>query len=168
MKKAFSLIELMVVIAVSATLMLVTANFLISTIRQNNQVTIENEIRNEGNFLMEQIISDIRKSACVTPGVNSIYLSQLRDCSSGTVYSVSNNNLTKNSVVINSGKVKVRSCGPCACNNSTPGLIIEEAPVVSGQKPIYDVTLNLTQAKDSPRSDFCGKITIKESVQPRN
>lgn len=180
MKKAFSLIELTIVMGIASVLMLAAVTFLIEVVRQNNKITIENEIRSEGNFLMDQIVSDIRKSSCIiTPDTNSLRLYSASDCSSSSMFasyivsSDQNFSLLKSSgeaepdVKINSDQVKIRSCSTCNCTVPAPGFIIgvTSAPP---QRPIYDVTLNLTQSKNNPRSDFCGKITIKETVKPRN
>ena len=174
MKKAFSLLELVIVIAISAILFLVVTGFLITVVSQNNKVTVDSEVRNEANFLLDQIVKDIRKSKCECTTANSIALYGVSSCASQCAggagptpyasYSVSSYNLLKNSVTINSSGVKVRYCSDnCICAAPALGLVIGSTP---GR--VYDVTLNINQAKDNPRSDFCGKVTVQQTVTPRN
>lgn len=171
MKKSFSLIELMIVIAISSLILLVVTNFLIMTVQQNNKISIENEIRNEANTLLDQMAKDIRQSKCECVTATSIRLYGVSNCGAcnGTVptpyaaYSVNaSNDFLKNSVVKNSAGIKARSCADCGCLVPTPGLIVAAA----GRA--YTVNLSFTQAGNSPRSDFCGKVTVQQTVKPRN
>lgn len=174
MKKGFTLLELMVVIAIGAILLLVTADFLIFAIQRNNQITIENTVRNEANLLMDDLARDIRNSSCECATANSISLFNNSGCSSycsggGSPYAVytidASKHLLRNSTILSSNAVKLEICSTCDCLvGPTPGLIITPAP--SGRS--YLVTMSLRQALDNPRSDFCGKVQIQQTIKPRN
>ncbi len=178
MKKAFSLLEFVIVIAIAAVLFLVVTGFLITVVSQNNKATVDSEVRNEANYLLDQVVKDVRKSKCECAAANSIALYGVSSCANqctGGVgptpyasYSVSSFNLLKNSVAINSTTVKVRKCTDgCACGAQTAGFVIGPTPTPPSGR-VYDITLNLTQSKNDPRSDFCGKVTVRQIVAPRN
>jgi prepilin-type N-terminal cleavage/methylation domain-containing protein len=172
MKKGFSLIELMVVIGLAALLLMVTTNFLIFTIQRNNQATIENEVRNEANSLLDTLGKDIRNSSCecMTGNSISLYGSSGCVCAGGgptpyAVYSVDSAfSLTKNASKISSNAVKVQNCPVCSttCN---PGFVISTPATFSR---VYAISLSLRQAADNPRSDFCGKVQVQQTFKPRN
>lgn len=178
MKKSFSLVELIVVITIIVLLLLVTSNFLISVLRQNNEINISNEIRSEANRLMDQISTDLRSSKCETlvnnPDINPnsiISLYSTSDCGATpfATYQVSTDGflslLNISNSVLNSNSVKIRNCTTCACTSQSAGFVVSETPVGSR---VYNVSLSLTQAKNNPRADFCGKITTQKTVSPRN
>lgn len=176
MKKGFTLLELMVVIAIGAILLLVTADFLIFAIQRNNQITIESNVRNEANLLMDGLARDIRNSSCECATANSISLFNSSGCSSycsggGSPYAVytidASKHLLRNSIILSSNAVKLEICSTCDClaGPPTPGLIIA-TPAPSSRS--YLVTMSLRQAADNPRSDFCGKVQIQQTIKPRN
>lgn len=175
MVRGFSLVELIVVITIIVVLLLVTSNFLISVLRQNNEININNEIRNEANRLVDQISTDLRSSKCETIGTlngNSILsLYNVSDCLSGgptpfAIYSINGSlNMLKGTSVLNSNIVKIRNCTTCACTSSSAGFVVTETLPSSR---VYDISLSLTQSKNNPRADFCGKITTQKTISPRN
>jgi prepilin-type N-terminal cleavage/methylation domain-containing protein len=184
MKKGFSLIELMVVIALASILLLVTANFLIFSIQRNNQATIENEVRNEANYLLDSMGKDIRNSSCECYTSNSIYLFGSSNCDQNfckTVgatpspgsptpyakYAINSGRfvLQRNDVDVNSNLVNVQRCDTCLTDLScVNGLIISSL----SSSRVYLIDLNLRQSRDNPRSDYCGRVEVKQTFKPRN
>jgi len=186
MKKAFTLIELMVVVAITSILLVVVTNFFISIIQSNNKARIENELRNEANVLTDQIAKDLRTSKCEclsfdTNSNSKLFLYGSDSCPSNdgdgncptpilgptpyAIYEVSDSNkFFHNLSQISSDDVYVRACGDtgCTCNVPTPGF------QVTGTNRLYKINLNLTQARDDARADFCGKIQTEQIVKPRN
>lgn len=178
MKKSFSLIELIVVMTIFVVLLFVVSNFLISVLQQNNEISISNEVRNEANRLMDQVTTDLRSSKCETvasdvDGNSIVSLFNVSDCTSVgavpfAIYRVDSSsdlNLTKNNSILNSNTVKIRNCSVCSCATPLPGFVVTETAVGSR---VYNVSVSLTQARDNPRADFCGKITTQKTVSPRN
>lgn len=170
-KQGFTLIELMVVIAIVSVLLLVAANFLIFSIQQDNQATIENAVRNEGNFISETLSRDIRLSSCEIIKFNSIKLFNSSDCSGEPYadYRVNGDGvLLRNNIPLNSTFVRVEYCSSCSCGEALPGLTVATPTPPSLSKRIYYITLSLRQNSVSSRSDFCGKIQLEFVAKPRN
>lgn len=177
MVRGFSLIELIVVTTILVVLLLVASNFLITVLQQNNEISISNEVRNEVNRLMDQITTDLRSSKCEVIGSannnSTLSLFDASDCTSAgavpfAIYRVDSSsdlNLTKNTSTLNSNSVKIRSCTTCACTSQSAGFVVSETAVGSR---VYNISLSLTQARDNPRADFCGKITTQKTISPRN
>jgi prepilin-type N-terminal cleavage/methylation domain-containing protein len=177
MKKGFSLIELMVVIAIASILLMVTANFLIFTIQRNNQASIENEVRNEANSLLDSVGKDIRNSSCECVSANSISLFGTSGCEDVclgnpgptpyAIYSLDETSyaLKRNDLDMSSNAIKVRNCTGCTTTNCSDGFVIS-TPAINSRE--YTINLYLRQAKDNPRSDFCGKVQVQDTFTPRN
>jgi prepilin-type N-terminal cleavage/methylation domain-containing protein len=176
-KKGFTLIELMVVIALASVLLMVTANFLIFAIQRNNSASIENEVRNEANSLLDTIGKDVRNSSCeVMPDSSQIYLYGNQNCAIGVgptpyaIYSIdpdpTKRALLRNGLKLSSDSVKVQNCTTCSCAVVTDSgfLITKSSPSVRS----YSFQLTLRQGKDNPRSDFCGRVQVKQTFVPRN
>lgn len=181
MKKAFSLIELTIVVAITAVMLMAVTNYLISAVRNNNQVTIENEVRSEANSIMDQLAKDIRVSRCecLSTAQSRLLLYGTVGCDTAAAcptpavgtptpfaaYNISadgNLKLLRNEVPISSNRVWVRACTDCICGSPGAGLAI------TASSRVYNINLSLTQSKTNPRSDFCGKVTLNQVVSPRN
>jgi prepilin-type N-terminal cleavage/methylation domain-containing protein len=169
MKKAFTLVELMIVIFIMSGLLLGTSMILITIIAQNNQVNIRNDVRNEANIIIGLMVNDIRASRCENVGSNWIDLyseAGVQNACSGTYfarYRMSGYNLNRNGTTINSGKTWIRYCTGCSLTGCSSGLDITYTPTRT-----YSITLSLRQAINNPRSDFCGRIQVFQTVKPRN
>jgi prepilin-type N-terminal cleavage/methylation domain-containing protein len=177
MKKAFSLIEFIIVIFIMSGLLLATTSILITIMAQNNQINIKNDLRNESNMIMDLLTSDIRASKCENFTANSIDLYDTfgiqNACFAGTriaryVINGSNNIMRTppvgGSVQINSTKTIVWNCPGCSSSGCSPGFVVSDA---SGTRS-YTLMLSLRQAASSPRSDFCGKIQVEQTLKPRS
>lgn len=176
MKKGFSLLELIVVVALSSILLLAAANFLAFSIQRNNQITVENSVRSEATSLIDTVSRDVRKSSCECYSADSLSLFENAGCetycASGVgptpyaVYQVSGSqDFLRNSTVISGSSVRVRSCLDCSCQTFSPGFTVSKPDALVRA---YVIAISLTQARNNPRSDFCGKVSVKQTVRPRN
>lgn len=62
----FTLIEMMVVVAITGVVMTMISAIFVGIFRNNVNVTITNEVRSQGNFLMETLARSIRAADTVT------------------------------------------------------------------------------------------------------
>ena len=85
MKKAFTLVEIIVVLALFGILVLVGTEFVIHMIRANNKTIIQNEVRQNANRVMQLLTNSIRGAGCVTWSGNNnqnklINIYSTKDC----------------------------------------------------------------------------------------
>lgn len=176
----FSLIEIVVVIAIFGIISVVASNFLVSIIQSSNRTSVENEIRENASRMIEDIASTVRSSGCVqfddAAGTLSAYSDSL--CAILLVtYRVDSSGVLMKAVGAGSeaaiSSTKVAACGepdPCVpSGNCTPkGLVISS---VDGKNPTNRaVTIKLTVRSKSisTRKDFCAKVSLENTVSPRN
>lgn len=61
MKRGFTLIELVVVLGIFGILMVAGTEFFIQVIKNGNQATMQNEVRQEANKIMQDVANEARK-----------------------------------------------------------------------------------------------------------
>src|SRR5574340_115481 len=66
MKKGFTLVEILMVIAIFGILMVVGTDFLIQVMRSNKRSAIEYELRQDGSRILQEISASIRAANCVS------------------------------------------------------------------------------------------------------
>lgn len=176
MKKGFTLVEIIVVIGVFGVLMVAGTEILIAVIKAQNRASIENEVRQNGSKIMQSLAASIRVASCVSWAGSDSQNKTL------TTYSDANCaadkrvdwyafNITesravyKNDKRITSGAVAVCADTGCGSSCSTNGLAISGVPGTAGAVVL---TLTIQQTpRANIRSDFCGRITLAETVTPR-
>lgn len=83
-KKGFTLIELLVVTAIIGILAIVSATIFSSILRSQNKIGIINEVRQNGNIVIDKFDRDVKQSISITPpGVSTKIIMNTHD--SGTV-----------------------------------------------------------------------------------
>ena len=171
-EKGFTLIELILVIALLGISVTITNDILVSLIRSNNKTQVINEIEQQANFVSLKIEKELRNARVVNEplatdingGKTLIFLTRdgstiqydvdtdtgvmSRTLNGGTKY-----NLTSNAIP---GGVLV-SCGSPNCFS------------VLGYNPqIINMNINFNQAQPTPTSSYTGSISIKSTVVIRN
>ncbi|MCL4397485.1 type II secretion system GspH family protein [Patescibacteria group bacterium] len=184
MRKGFTLIEIIVVIAVFGVLMLAGTSFLISVIRNANQVRIQNDVRQTASQIMEDIASEMRSATDVTfsSGLtqNVLTITNTTIVPSRTVVYTAYNTgkLTK---TVNSGapldftsdnndttsqsEAVVLDTSAVSCDDSLHAA--KGLQVVVGTNLATDITLTLQQATKYVTPDFCARIQLKNTLVPR-
>lgn len=166
LKKSFSLIELTITIGISTMVLVGVTNFLLYIIQQNNKIVVETEIRNEANYILEQIVRDLRLTKCFQSGGTQYIMFSDPACSPGSeiaTYDYTIDELSRNGRALNSDSVALEECSSCSdCLGEGTGLVITQQ--TDGN---YRVELYLRQAVADVRSDFCGRLAIDEVVKPR-
>lgn len=63
--RGFTLVELVVTLGVFGVIMIVGSNFLIQTIKNANQSSIQNEVRQNASVILQDIIAQARQAYCI-------------------------------------------------------------------------------------------------------
>ncbi|MBI3559111.1 type II secretion system protein [Candidatus Gottesmanbacteria bacterium] len=69
----FTLIELVVVLGIFGILMVAGTEFFIQVIKNSNQATMQNEVRQEANKIMQDIVNEARKPGATYTSLNNLY-----------------------------------------------------------------------------------------------
>lgn len=181
LKLGFTLVELVVVMAIFAVLAVVAANFLIATVSTSNRTVVENEVRQNASLIMEDMVAEIRKGSCVYFASNTMTISNAPATTSGcgsyptyntTAFSLSSGQITKsvNGVApstISSPKVLFcNNINPCDNTSTcTGGMTVSPTGPTGGA---IDISLSVRQSNPTARRDSCAKVVLSETVTPRN
>lgn len=173
-KAGFTLIELVVVMAIFGFLAVVATNFLLATVSTNSRITVENEIRQNAQKIMQDMSSEIKKAACVYFEGNIVTISDSSAALSTkcagvgkvVVFDFAGGVVKKNGQIISSDKVVFCTTTSTCGGSCTAGIVVlPQGEATSGS---VDITLNARQANPTTRIDSCAKITLTETVTPRN
>lgn len=179
MKKAFTLVEIVVVLGLFGVLVLAGTEFVIQMVRANNQTIIQNEVRQNANRIMQLLTDSIRTASCVAwtnvGGNKTITTYSDRDCA-GTPVDTYNFNISSTPVgrILKNGSLiisdSVAACADLGCSQNcyTNGLTSPSSngdSKTSGTVPL-SLTLQQTPRPDL-RSDFCGRMTLSNTITPR-
>lgn len=173
-KSGFTLIELVVVMAIFGFLAVVATNFLLATVSTNTRITIENEVRQNAQKIMQDMSSEIKKAACVYFEDNKVTISDSSAALStkcaevGNVVTFDFNGgvVKKNGQIISSDKVAFCTTTSTCGGSCTGGIVV--LPLAEATSGSVDITLNARQVNPTSRIDSCAKITLTETITPRN
>lgn len=194
-QRGFTLIELMMVIVVFGFILAASADLLVQVVQSNNRIAIENEVRQNGTKILQDIVSSGRKSQCLYFNQETSQTALLRmsdsttdpTCSLGNrteYYGAANGILRKSATssagvqissgIVNSAMVVVLNCvaagSACGSLTCTSGLTVTGVDPTTHLLPTgaaASVSLWLQQQPSMTRSDFCAAVQLSDSVAPR-
>ena len=174
-KKGFTIIELMVVIALFGVLITVLTPVVIQAIQGANRASIQNEVRQNAQKVFSDLGTEIRKASCLTYSSSGTTNTLSTYSDSGCVNSVATYtsdggaktftktigafppiNLLSTQVAPVSCGVSGSSCGTASC--TTNGFTVtgyDGSPIVGNYPNAVKVTLTVQQTPGQTRSDFC-------------
>lgn len=185
-KSGFTLVEIVVVIAIFGFLLLAASAILVSVIQTSNRTSVSNQVRESASRILEKMAADVRNAQCVsygTPGELVIYDSACVNALK--TYSVDATGvLTVTDETQPPGVTTTLSpadVAVCADSNSCPstscspvGLSVANTadpdptyPANTTKRAVV-ITLAVRQNVTSTRSDFCAKTVLEDTVTPRN
>jgi prepilin-type N-terminal cleavage/methylation domain-containing protein len=171
-QQGFTLVELLIVVALLAISVGVTNDILISLIRSNNKTQVMNEVEQQSNFISLKIEKELRNARMVnTPAAGA----------NGTVlnFSTRDGNTIEYEVGSSSGVVTRKFNNEPSINvtsNDKPGGVLatcvggaDTCFSVSGVNPqIVNINVDFTQAQPGFGNSYSGKIGIKSTIVIRN
>ena len=172
-QKGFTLVELMLVIALLAVSVGVTNDILLSLVRSNNKTQVMNEIEQQSNFASSKIERELRSARSITTpatGGSGILLKFETKDGSTIEYDVNDSN---------SGLIRRRVGGTGAWTNITsnnnPGGVVAACgtpscfSVSAGYNPqIVNISIKFSQAQPGVSSSYTGQTTIQSTIVVRN
>ncbi len=188
MKQGFTLVEVILVLGIFGILMIAGTDFLIQVVRNGNQATTQNEVRQNASKIMQDLEASIRSAACVNwvvgntfgvgPKQQDITLRTYSDnCHTALVNEYKfffDPQLRSNQgVVLKNGQplvstasavldcVNASQCGT-SCDN---GVTISGTPLTN---QAVTITLTVQSTTSATRSDFCAATKLSETITPRS
>lgn len=132
-KKGFTLIEIMIVLAIFGVLMIAASDMLINVLQNSAKSVSQNEVRQNANKIMQDITSQIRGSTGVTQSASPWTIN-------GNTYTLNSGDLTKNGQTINTSKVSVQNLNIPTCSSSCQVTLTVQLK----SDPTISITLNNT------------------------
>ncbi len=169
--KGFTLIETLVVIGIFGILMLAGTAFLLSMMRNSNQIKIQTELRQTASRIMQDITSEMHKGGSITGTFSGstltinnssgtiIYTANINGTFSKTVGSVTTF-FTQNSV----GIAQVLNDPDCDLAAIGSGFVVTPAAIDSGHPAVVTLTVQ-APAMSSP--EFCPRVVLNDTLVPR-
>lgn len=177
LKAGFTLIELVIVLAVFAILMLAGTQFFLEVIQNSAQATIRNEVRQNANSVLQKFKESIRAGKCINVTVNSGVTTVIVYSTTGCTTEIDRYQFRSDGVVywqpvsgsytpISSAAVAFLDCGAGACGGSTcsQGATFANTGNITGA---VNFTLTVQQAVGITRADQCARISLPDSATPR-
>lgn len=158
------MVEILIVIALFGFLSIVAMNVFLSSLSSATRAQTANELRQNGEKIMEQMTRDVRtaKGLKITDldALNNFTASTVlaiypddKDCLTGAVitYRLNGNYLTRNGSEINSTKTKIGTLsipsGNVDCSNNSLRIILElGSSAAAGVKDEYQGTINFSES----------------------
>lgn len=162
-KSGFTLIELVVVMAIFGVLAVVASNFLLSSVSTNTRITIENEARQNASLVMQNISNELRRAVSVSFAGETLAI--VDPAGKTTTFFVDGGVMKKNNEPISSGRLVFCKSNFVCDQTCVEGFVVSPTGIIKG--PVT-VTLNVRQKNNTSRQDSCAKISLTQTVTPRN
>lgn len=190
MRKGFTLIEIIVVLAIFGILIVAGSDFLISVIQNSNRARVENEVRQNANRILQELENSIRKADCVSWTIGdplnnrgNVFLTTYSGSCGGAVldsyqfwFDADVAKKTNSGKVFRNGQPFIATTSAtvncpgasqqCASNWSScsNGFSVSGQ---SGTNRAVTVSLTVQATTSARRSDFCAVTKLSETIAPR-
>ncbi len=169
-RAGFTLIELVVVIAIFGILAIVATNYLLSTVSTSNRISVENEVRQNAVLVLSEMSDEIRKATSVCNiTANGFKTSSSPTCAAGndiSTFTITNGVVSKNGNPISSDKVAFVDCNQSGCSQDRTTCAPGIAVTLNGKA--YEIDITATQQNATTRVDSCAQVKLHDVVVPRN
>jgi len=162
-QSGFTLIELVAVIAVTGILLTIISALFVQIVGGNVRATVSNDIRENGQFIMEQIVRSLRVADIVT-GSGKVTTLQVTASGTTDTYAINCGNLTKNGEQMNTSKIVVDS----SCNASPGASYFNVSPASGSAPPTVQIVLVLKTTGSPIHTEYIGSQSFTQLVELRN
>ncbi len=161
-QKGFTLVELLIVIALLGLSVGITNDILVSLIRSYNKTQVKNEVEQQANFVSLKLEKELRNANSVSSASSNSLVFNSADGVQITYAINSSGVISRNGVALttntNPGGVFVSCYGGNACFSSN----ITSAPQV------VNINLKFTQADTGADQSYSGEIDVRSTIVVMN
>jgi len=163
--KAFTLIELLIVISILAITLTLTSDILISLVRSNNKTRVKNELEQQSNFVALKIEKELRNAGNVDSSTGDSQLKFTLEDSTEITYFLAGNVLNR---------TVGGATNPVTSAHEPGGVFVScsgDCFVLHGESPQrVDISLIFTPASsEGPLgTSFSGQVEVNTTVVLRN
>ncbi len=163
-QSGFTLIELTAVIAVTGILLTLISALFVQIINSNVKATVANDIRGNGQYMMETTVRALRVADIIT-GSGKVGSISVTSGGTTSVYAFNCGNLTKDANQVNTSKIVVSS----SCNNPAVGESYFDVTPPTGSAPTtVRVVMVLKTTGSALHSEYIGNQTFSQLVEIRS
>lgn len=161
-KRGFTLIELLVSTAVIGVLAVVSATIFNSILRSQNKTAIINEVRQNGNLVIDKFERDVKQAQSISP-IGGPYTDVTLETSEGNiVWNCSTAQFTRNTIsIINTDAVRGVQVDAGSCIFT----VTPSSPVGS---QIVTLEFTLTQITSTGKSELEASVRFRVTVGTRS
>jgi prepilin-type N-terminal cleavage/methylation domain-containing protein len=181
----FTLVELLLVVAIMGLSFGVTSDILLTIMRSFNKTTVMNEIEQQASFVSQKIERDLRNATNVTSVSNTMI--RFED-STGTVYVYDLDDQVGAADVVDGSSVQyvlyrypstssrsltyALTLNPTRVANVVGGVNVTcSGPcfeIIDGRPQVVHIKMNFAQAQAAPNTYYSGQVTLDDTVVVRN
>lgn len=168
-RRGFTLVEILVVIGIFGILLVSGTDFFIQIVRNSNQATMKNEVRQNANKVLQEVTAEIRKSTGATFNAGTLTISYPDGSQASYTVNASGAVLkTRGGVTttLTSTKVAFFDC-PLTCGScTTSGFSVSPASITPSSPATIRVVVQQNPARFTT-TDFCARFEATDSATPR-
>lgn len=172
-QKGFTLVELITVTSITGLLLVLVSTIFVQIIQSNTRATVANDIREQGQFIIENVVRAVRSAESVSApgGVTTGKVLQITVTSAGVsdTYLLTcigtNPSITKNGQQLNT--TKILTSVNCDGSIDQAKSYFEMIPPVAGAPPAVRINLVLETTGTLIHREYIGKQTLTQLVTLR-
>lgn len=154
--KGFTLIELIVAMAVFATVITVVSSIFVSSVGSQRKNVNQQEVLENARYVLETISRSIRQSTVVTSDSTSSSLSLSHPTKGAVAYTLNNGQILENGTALSSGGITVERLS----------FIIQGNSATDNIQP--RVTISISLKDNQAQAGTASAINLQTTVTPRN
>lgn len=163
MNKGFTLVELLLVVALLTISVGITGDILLTLVRSFSKTQVLTEIEQQSNFVSLKLEKELKSASSVSAPDSDDYGSTLTfEGANGTVsYSLAGGILSRNGVALTSNENPGGVVVTCSCPDGADACFVREG---TGNPEIISFCLTFTQAQTGAAAAFTGEVEVEKTV----
>lgn len=155
--KGFTLVELMMVMAIFGIISSVAITIYFQLVQATNRATIVAQVEQNASYVMEIMVREIRKAGCAEVDAGALNLEGPECSGVEVIFSTADGNL-----------VKTEDLTETVINNPSQVLVQSLSFSVDPTGQSVTIDLVMESARPAAHSEFTGELSLHETVTLRN